>query len=292
MGSDSPLTENTLSQDSNPPSFFQKELSLNFSDFRKIGRESYLRFKNPIIRSFISLFGPLGVNSRIRNGHVLNLIQKLNLTGALTILDAGCGLGYSSFWLAQNNSNYQIRAIDTDHKAIVEGGVIARQMGLTNISFEALDLTQLREEQKYDLIYSMDVLEHIPDDLAALNVLRRSIKPTGWLILHLPKKYSECKRYLPGFESFETKDHVREEYTCEEIRSKLEKAHFQPVYLKYGYNWRGEIAFELNYLFWQVPILRLLFAFLTHFVTTWLAYLEVSQEYETGNSFIILAKPV
>lgn len=281
-----------MSRASNNLDLAQKESLLDFSTFRKIGQESHLRFTNPIIREFITLFGPLGVNSRIRNGHVLNLIRKLNLKGDLTILDAGCGLGYSSFWLAQKNSNYNIKAVDIDRKAIIEGNLIAKQLRLANIHFENLDLTQLQEELNYDLIYSMDVLEHIPDDLAALNALRHSIKPTGCLILHLPRRYSEAKRYLPGFKSFHTQDHVREEYTLDEIRLKLEEAHFQPVYLKYGYSWRGEIAFEINYLFWQFPILRLLIALITHSVTTWLAYLEVRQEYETGNSLIILAKPV
>ena len=237
----------TLSQKTNFFESFIGKTPLRFSEFRKIGQESFRRYKNPFIRQFISFFGPLGVNSKIRNGHIINLIKKLELKGErLAVLDAGCGLGYSCFWLAQQNPNYEITALDIDQKAIQEGRLVSKQMGISNIHFENLDLSQLCEEQKYDLIYSMDVLEHIPDDMAAINALRRSIKPKGWLVLHLPRRYGELRRYLPGFKSFHSADHVREEYTMEEICVKLEKSKFQLVYQKYGYSWRGEIAFEFE----------------------------------------------
>ena len=41
-------------------------------------------------------------------------------------------------------------------------------------------------DRSFDLVYSFNVLEHIPDDLAALAELRRVLKPGGRLVLYVP----------------------------------------------------------------------------------------------------------
>lgn len=276
---------------SNIPELNNPPRPLSFTEFRKLGRESRFHFNNPFIRWFISLFGPLGVNSRIRNGHMLRIIRQLDLSGERRILDAGCGIGYSSFWLAQHNPAFIIKAIDLDEQALSSDKLTAQKLGIKNLSFHQQDLTTLSEVDCFDLIFSMDVLEHIPDDMAALKALRKAIKQNGYLVLHLPKRYEESNRILPGFKVDHPADHVRPEYTFPEINEKLNLAGFTPFYQRYGYGWKGELAYELNYLFWQVPHLRKVFAFVTHPLSSWLGYQEVQGDYTDGNSLIIIAKP-
>jgi len=172
-----------------PTSLFkQPAKALTFAEFRKLGRESRFHFSNPLIRLFITFFGPLGVNSRIRNGHILRLISLLELAGERRILDAGCGIAYTSFWLAERQPAYQIKAIDLDEQALANDQMVLKRLGLTNLSFHKEDLTGLSEEGQFDLAFSMDVLEHIPDDLAALRALRKALKQDGFLVLHLPRR--------------------------------------------------------------------------------------------------------
>ena len=66
------------------------------------------------------------------------------------------------------------------------------------------DLSDSRlESDSFDLILCTEVLEHIPDPVAAMKELFRILKPGGRLILSTPQKYSTlevCSRvaYLPG----------------------------------------------------------------------------------------------
>jgi hypothetical protein len=84
---------------------------------------------------------------------------------------------------------------------------------------------------------------------------------------------------------------VRDEYTAAEIHEKLDQAGFQVEYLRYGFSPWGELAFELNNLFWQHMALRLAIALIFHPLCVWLGYMDTRQEYDSGNSLLILARP-
>jgi ubiquinone/menaquinone biosynthesis C-methylase UbiE len=40
--------------------------------------------------------------------------------------------------------------------------------------------------RSFDVIYCSHVLEHVPDDTAAMRELRRVLRPSGWAILQAP----------------------------------------------------------------------------------------------------------
>jgi hypothetical protein len=111
------------------------------------------------------------------------------------------------------------------------------------------------------------------------------------MILHLPRRHQEHRRVLPVFKDHTTPDHVRDEYTAAEIRARLDLAGFQVEYLRYGFSLWGELAFELNNLFWQHLPLRLLTAVALHPLCVWLAYMDTRQDYDDGNSLLVLARP-
>jgi SAM-dependent methyltransferase len=136
----------------------------------------------------------------------------------------------------------------------------------------------------------MDVLEHIENDILVLEKFYDALKENGLLILHLPLNYELCERILPGYKNFDTHDHVRPEYTAEEITEKLIRVGFKIKELDYTYAKYGEIAFELNYLLWQVPSIRLFFAFITHPIVMRFAYKEIQYVSKKGNAMVILAQ--
>ena len=50
-----------------------------------------------------------------------------------------------------------------------------------------MDITRLRfEDSRFDAIICLHVLEHVPDDRAAMAELFRVLKPGGWAILETP----------------------------------------------------------------------------------------------------------
>lgn len=264
-------------------------MPLNFWQFRKVGHEQWLVQSNPLQRLFIRLFGPLGVHARIRNTRVINAIQRLELPAESKLLDAGFGHGYVTFWLARQYPQYHITALEVDPKLIDDGMEIANQRGLKNVSFIRGSATDLDQTQRYDLVFSIDVLEHIEDDTGTLRVFWKCLRPGGKLLLHLPRRHQEHWRFFSAFKDHTTPDHVRDEYTASEIRDKLTQTGFRVEYLRYGFSRWGELAFELNYLFWRWNPLRVLSAIIFHPLSIWLAYMDTRRDYEDGNSLLILA---
>lgn len=73
--------------------------------------------------------------------------------------------------------------------------LLARAPGVTYISVDLTskramvhaDITKLSfADHNFDVIYCSHVLEHVPDDAAAMRELRRVLRPSGWAILQVP----------------------------------------------------------------------------------------------------------
>ena len=138
-----------------------------------------------------------------------DLIRKLALHDAL-ILDAGCGTGFA-------------------REELGSGGMV---VGL-DASIEALSLTTSIKESKcaaqieqapfqndtFDLITALDLLEHLIDDVRALQELHRICKPGGHLFVTVPanqKLWSQHDKVLGH----------RRRYSIEELCDKVRKAGF------------------------------------------------------------------
>ncbi len=64
----------------------------------------------------------------------------------------------------------------------------------------------------YDLIFSIDLLEHIIDDIGTLEGFRQALSPQGRLLLHLPRRHQDQQRVFSAFKNHIISDHVRDEY--------------------------------------------------------------------------------
>lgn len=265
---------------------------LSLRDFHSIGREQYYEpHLNVLVRAFTWLFGPVGLHSRIRAGNVIRTIRQLNLPPGASVLDAGCGRGLVLFWLALRHPDYQLHGIELNSSQVKRNRIVAQEMGLGSLTFEQGDLSKIDVTQAtYDLVFSIDVLEHIVDDVLLLCKLRDALKPDGTLLLHLPLRHQKQYRVFSAFENHIVEEHVRDEYVLEEIQTKLEEAGFEMKLWRYGFGWQGELAFELNNLFWNIPWARLACALLTFPIALFLAYQDVNATIAQGNSFIVQAK--
>ena len=69
--------------------------------------------------------------------------------------------------------------------------------GLTNCRFEVQGVTQLPFREEFDLVVSVDNLEHVEADVAAMENLRRVLVPGGRLVVHVPGSASGATRPSP-----------------------------------------------------------------------------------------------
>ncbi len=91
------------------------------------------------------------------------------------VLEFGAGIGTLASIF---NENYSIKP------DCIEIDCSLRKV-LLDRNFSVYDISQL-SNNSYDLIYTSNVLEHIPDDLSALKELHKLLRPKGSLMIYVP----------------------------------------------------------------------------------------------------------
>jgi SAM-dependent methyltransferase len=159
----------------------------------------------------------------------------------MTILDAGFGYGNYSYFLARKYPAVFISAVEIDRVQVERFTRFAEKCGLKNIKTEVCDLRQLNYEGHFNLVLSVDVIEHIAEDCRVFENFYRALKPAGALILHTPYfrggAHSEATVSHP--------EHIRPGYKAEEIENKLRGAGFKRVEHHFTYGSLGMVSWKL-----------------------------------------------
>lgn len=103
------------------------------------------------------------------------------------ILNVGCGSGELCILLAQRG--HMVTGIDPAEEYISIASIQAKQANLVNCSFAISDLEGIYKDpaqHKYDVVFSTDVVEHIADDVQAVEQLTALVKPGGALFITVP----------------------------------------------------------------------------------------------------------
>jgi len=213
------------------------------------GSEIHLLRQNVIEKLFLRVFGSWHTGARIRAFHILPMASRY-LDGGCRILDAGCGLGRHTFFIAGRCPKSTILAVDMDGKNISICDRIKGEKGFANVRFEVCDLRQLDLNGHFDLIICSDVLEYIEEDETVLANLRSGLAENGRLILHTPRLNSKrCLRFLERYftcDPVEKAAHAREGYPEAELKDKLETCGFRVTSFRYTFGYLGSLAWELS----------------------------------------------
>ncbi len=192
----------------------------------------------------------------LRTWHVKKALRKF-LSGnnnAENILDAGSGFGQYSWRMWKMNRRWQILGIDIKEEQVHDcNNFIAHTRAAGKVSFETADLTTFSDEGKYDLILSVDVMEHIEDDITVFNNFYRSLINGGWLIISTPSDKGGSDVHHEDEHSF-IDEHVRDGYGIKEIREKLGSAGFSDINASYTYGNPGKISWKISM---KYPVLML-----------------------------------
>jgi SAM-dependent methyltransferase len=149
------------------------------------------------------------------------------------VLDMGCGAGRHAFELYRRGAH--VVAFDRDEKELA---AVATMFGAMDLEGQVPETASARTvtgdalslpfpDDSFDKIVAAEVLEHIPDDMAAMTELLRVLKPGGRLAVTVPSwlpericwALSEDYHTAPG-------GHVRI-YTRAELEAKLKAIGFE-----------------------------------------------------------------
>jgi len=186
----------------------------------------------------------------------LKNIRKKTENNRLDIYDAGTGFGQYSFFMSKIMRPCEIYAIDVKEEWIndCEGFFITNE--INNVNFQVEDLTKINHKNKFDLILSVDVMEHIEDDRLVFQNFYDALKEGGYLLINTPSVYGGSDVHDEKGESF-IGEHARDGYSPEDLKEKLEPLGFKIESVKFTYGFWGDKAWRLGI---KVPMLLLNFS--------------------------------
>jgi SAM-dependent methyltransferase len=106
------------------------------------------------------------------------VIADLRLPARARILDAGCGSGRNMVELARHGT---VTGVELSNTSVA----LARERATGEV-IEGSVLEMDFAPDSFDLAVSLDVIEHLEDDLAAMRELRRVVAPGGSLLVTVP----------------------------------------------------------------------------------------------------------
>lgn len=144
-----------------------------------------------------------------------DLLRVISTLDVRTILDAGCGSGDALALLA-GTGKYQLCGADLSPEALALAGRRA-----PGVRLELLDLERAALPETFDLVMSVQVVEHLIDDVAAIRHLAEM--SSGYVYTS-----TIAGRMRPSERSI---GHVRN-YSRVELRTKLELAGLEVLWLR------------------------------------------------------------
>ena len=184
----------------------------------------------------------------LRSWHIRRELKVLKKEGFKPekIADAGSGFGQYVHYLSRNYPEAQITGLDIKQEQVDDCNNFFKKLGKSDlVTFQYADLTQMDIREEYDLVLSVDVMEHIEDDRGVMKNIYQSLKKGGYLFISTPSDQGGSDVHHEDDESF-IDEHVRDGYGVEEIEEKLRGAGFSNIVVKYSYGTPGKISWKLS----------------------------------------------
>jgi SAM-dependent methyltransferase len=184
----------------------------------------------------------------LRTWHVKMALKRIarQLAPDASVLDAGSGFGQYTWRMSRMNKSWKIKAIDINSSHIDDCTWFFARAGLSDrVTFNTGDLTALADIACYDLILSVDVMEHIEDDELVFKNFFRALNENGTLVISTPSDKGGSDVHDESDSSF-IDEHVRDGYGIKDITEKLTLAGFSGINAVYTYGMPGNISWRLS----------------------------------------------
>ncbi len=204
--------------------------------------------KRVVLRKlFYVLLGVLFLREWYVKSELRKVLSRAS-NGKVAVYDAGSGFGQYAYFIAKTYKNATVYGVDVKEEQIRDCNHFFKQANLTNATFAVEDLTQITHENKFDLVLSVDVMEHILEDVTVFKNFYRAMKPGATLIINTPsdlaEDHDEHSDHHEGSMAF-VDEHVRNGYSAQDLTQKLTEAGFVNIRTTYTYGFWGKLYWHL-----------------------------------------------
>ena len=236
----------------------------------------------------------------LRTWHVKKALRKIarQFPGDASVLDAGSGFGQYTWRMSKMNTRWNIKAIDINSEQIKDCNRFFGKTGLSGrVSFLKGDLTTLDDMNCYNIILSVDVMEHIEEDVLVFQNFYKALKDNGILLISTPSDKGGSDVHDDSEESF-IDEHVRDGYSIKNITEKLSLAGFKNIEAGYTYGKPGNISWRLS-MKYPVAMLNVSYLFFIILPFYYLIFFPVSiilnifdlcLTHKTGTGLLVTAR--
>lgn len=105
------------------------------------------------------------------------------LAAGIRVADVGCGTGHAMNLLARAFPRSSVVGYDIGADAIDAARAEAAEYGLTNASFEVLDVTRLPAEPPFDAVFAFDAIHDQVDPVTVLERIHAALTPGGVFVM-------------------------------------------------------------------------------------------------------------
>jgi len=193
--------------------------------------EFYNNFDNKLIKDYAN------ANKRIKSA-IESLAQFILEKENSSILDIGCGLGWSTYEFSRFFQNSTIEGVDLSPVLIDKAKTLFQN---ANLKYKVFDVLENIPDREYDAIVMIDVYEHIPVSERSRfhKSLNDLLKTEGRIIMACPSIYHQdfLKKHNPnGLQPVdEDVSHQNLQTLCSDINAEMIYFEYKSIWRQYDY---------------------------------------------------------
>lgn len=206
-------------------------------------------------------FGYTNIGNYARAKVFAKHINKIDLSGAKNILDLGCGYGENALMMSKALPDKNIYALDIDKRALSRVRAAKEKLGAENLTIHEGKIDTLPVES-IDLIYSVDVFEHIHEHEMPFADALSKLKKGGHLLVKIPNKVQRTffkEKHFAEHNVWVDHEHPGQVYFLKDLEARFWKEGFKVVFAEQTDGLLARLAWEIAYFTKKGgPVLQLL----------------------------------
>jgi len=225
----------------------------SFKDMSSAYKKGFRRKESKLIRFlerlYLRIFGIPEIGFQVRGQYFMDMLKKnISTKKPERILDAGSGIGTYTFWLSEKYKDSIVDGWEIDKTKLEFSRKFAKELGARNVNFLYGDVTKSspKNKNKYDLIVSVDVLEHIDDFKGVLRNFYQLLEKGGYLFVHTPQINQQ--RIFKQTKEWHHDEHLHEGFSPGELKKELADVGFKIIEVRETFGFFGKLAWELNHM--------------------------------------------